>query len=93
MAQGRGKWYFVYTYRDMFTSMGGVIEHPEVRLDVTTEAEAVARGEVLWAAIQSEFAAKPEPKRTGSEHDAAAYLSNDYDTPRDPRVIYKIPLE
>lgn len=87
----RGKWYFVYTYTDMFGGgLAGTTEHEEVPLQATTEDAAVAEAKIMWDEKVAEAKANWEVQKKKWAHPNPSPFT---DGPIDPRVIYKIPLQ
>jgi len=89
----RGKWYFVYEWRDAFgESMlsGSRIEDEEIPLKATTEDEAVAEGKVIWGELVEKAKAIFAARQTWCHPPKDPF---EYDGPWRPRVIYKISLE
>jgi len=87
----RGKWYFVYTYRDMFGGgLAGTTEHEEVSLKATTEDEAIVEAKAKWDKKVAEANARWAIKKKTWVHPPASPFE---DGPTNPRVIYKILLQ
>ena len=87
-----GRWYLVYTHTnemeaDMFDP---VIEDVKIVLRATTESEAVTEAKSKWDEIETASKARWEEQRRMLVHPPASPTERG---PRDPRVIYKIPLQ
>jgi len=87
----RGKWYFVYTYRDTFGGgLAGTIEHEEIPLKATNENAAIAEAKPMWDKKVVEAKANWEMQKKMWAHPPASPFA---DGPTHPRVIYKISLQ
>ena len=87
----RGKWYFVYTYRDTFGGgLAGTIEHEEIPLKATTEDGAIAEAKTIWEKKTAEARTYWEKQKKERTPTPASPLE---DGPHTPRVIYKISLQ
>lgn len=86
-----GKWFLVYTYTDELEAgfRHDGINEKEIELNAKNEEEAVKEADKKWKEIAKKSMERFEKQKEIWEHPPK--LPTDWG-PRNPKVIYKIPL-